>query len=328
MQKFMQQENAPTPFVSILTPVYNGEKYLRECIESVLAQTYENWEYVIVNNCSTDRTIEIAREYACKDKRIRIHDNSDFLPVMENLNHAFRQISGNSKYCKVIHADDWLFPTCVEQMVQLSEQNPSVGLVSSYRMIENRVGPDGLSYPSNCIPGDKIARTYLLKEKFYFGAPSTVMIRSDLIRKREKVYDESFLQADISACLDFLLESDFGFIHQVLSFTRRHDKSTTETKAKKYAKYMFGYLKIHLEYGPKYLNDQEMKESLARRINIFYIQFARNLLAEKSLNTYRRHKEDLESVGLSLKQGKLFKQVVMEMIKMLLKRILSSNGIA
>jgi glycosyltransferase involved in cell wall biosynthesis len=49
------------PLVSILTPVYNGEKYLAECIRSVLAQTYQNWEYTIVNNCSTDKTLEIAK---------------------------------------------------------------------------------------------------------------------------------------------------------------------------------------------------------------------------------------------------------------------------
>ena len=59
------------PLVSVLTPVYNCEKYLRTCIESVLAQTYTNWEYVIVNNCSTDGTLAIAQEYAAADSRIR-----------------------------------------------------------------------------------------------------------------------------------------------------------------------------------------------------------------------------------------------------------------
>ena len=50
------------PLVSVVTPVYNGEKYLEECIESVLNQTYKNWEYIILNNCSTDRTLEIAEQ--------------------------------------------------------------------------------------------------------------------------------------------------------------------------------------------------------------------------------------------------------------------------
>ena len=55
------------PLVSVITPVYNGEEYLADCVESVLAQSYEKWEYVIVNNCSTDRTLEIAQEYEKKD---------------------------------------------------------------------------------------------------------------------------------------------------------------------------------------------------------------------------------------------------------------------
>ena len=60
------------PLVSVVTPVHNGEAFLRECIESVLAQTYSHWEYIIVDNCSTDRTLEIASEYAIKDTRIKI----------------------------------------------------------------------------------------------------------------------------------------------------------------------------------------------------------------------------------------------------------------
>src|SRR5439155_14855095 len=98
------------PLVSVVTPVYNGEKYLSECIESVLAQTYQNWEYIIVNNCSTDNSLEIAQGYAKKDPRIGIHNNPEFVGVIQNHNIAFRQVASASKYCKVVHADDWLFP--------------------------------------------------------------------------------------------------------------------------------------------------------------------------------------------------------------------------
>ena len=69
------------PLVSVVTPVYNGAAYLSECIESVLAQTYTNWEYIIVNNCSTDRTRDIASHYAQQDTRIRLHNNDDFLSL-------------------------------------------------------------------------------------------------------------------------------------------------------------------------------------------------------------------------------------------------------
>src|SRR5215813_7302249 len=120
------------PLVSVITPVYNGELYLRECIESVLAQTYRNWDYTIVNNCSTDRTLEIAREFAARDSRLRIHNNETFVRVIPNHNIAFRQISPASKYCKPVAADDMLLPECLERMVCLAEKHPNVAMVGAY----------------------------------------------------------------------------------------------------------------------------------------------------------------------------------------------------
>ncbi len=94
--------------VTVLTPVYNGEAFIGQCIESVLAQTYEDWEYVIVNNCSTDRSLSVAQRYAERDPRIRVVTNERFVNVITNHNITFRLLSPESKYCKVVHADDWL----------------------------------------------------------------------------------------------------------------------------------------------------------------------------------------------------------------------------
>src|SRR4030042_3121390 len=129
--------------VSVVTPVYNGERYLPDCIESVLRQTYRDWEYVIVDNCSQDETPEIARRYAGRDNRIRIVTNTHFVGVIENHNIAFSNISPQAKYCKVVQADDWLYPECLEKFVAISEKNPSVFLVSAYRMDDAHVGLKG-----------------------------------------------------------------------------------------------------------------------------------------------------------------------------------------
>ena len=85
------------PLVSVVTPVHNGERYLRRCIESVIAQSHVNWDYTIVNNCSTDGTLGIALEYASRDHRIRVQSNSSFLHINANYNMAFRQISPQSE---------------------------------------------------------------------------------------------------------------------------------------------------------------------------------------------------------------------------------------
>ena len=131
------------PLVTVLTPVYNNAEYLAECIESVLAQTYANWEYVIVNNCSTDGTLEIARRYAARDARIRVHDNDTFLGAEANHNLAMRQLSAGSRYCKLVFADDWLFPRCLEDMVAVAERHPSAAMVGCYGLDGSRVLWDG-----------------------------------------------------------------------------------------------------------------------------------------------------------------------------------------
>ena len=123
-----------TPLVSVLTPVYNGAKYLAECIESVLNQTYTNFEYIIVNNCSTDGTLEVAREYARKDPRIRVHDNETFVGVIANHNIAFGLMSPAAKYAKVVSGDDFIFPNCLTRLVDLAEASPSVGIVGCYQL--------------------------------------------------------------------------------------------------------------------------------------------------------------------------------------------------
>src|SRR4030088_1603665 len=98
------------PRVSVVTPVYNGAHYLEECIQSVLRQTYSDWEFVIVDNCSTDRSAEIALRYASQDPRIRVERPAAFLDALDNHNRAMRAVDPRSQYCKVVHADDWLYP--------------------------------------------------------------------------------------------------------------------------------------------------------------------------------------------------------------------------
>ena len=124
-------KRASEPRVSIVTPVYNEEKHLAECIESVLAQTYSNWDYTIVDNCSTDGSAAIAERYASQDSRIRVLRPKEFIKAFPNCNRAVRQISPHSKYCKVVLGDDWIYPECLASMVAVAEKYPSVGLVSA-----------------------------------------------------------------------------------------------------------------------------------------------------------------------------------------------------
>jgi glycosyltransferase involved in cell wall biosynthesis len=307
-----KKEVAVKPFVSVVTPVYNGGKFLRECIESVLAQDYKNWEYVLVNNHSTDNSLEIMREYASRDDRIRIHNNKEFLPQMQNLNHSFWQISSKSKYCKVIHADDWMFPECLTKMVEVAEAYPSVGVVSSYRLDEKRVGLNGLPYHKRFNLGKEIARDHFLNESYYFGSPSSLLIRSELIRKRDKVYVESHQGTDTGAALDFLKESDFGFVHQVLTFTRRHEESVSNTDCKENYTWIHAKLYNNLHHAPHFLSDEEQQKVLEDDVNRYYIILARTLFQTKSTEEFNRLKRVLDDLNLEFRYRLFLKNVIRE----------------
>src|SRR5262245_46010254 len=197
------------PLVSVVTPMYNTVDYIEECIESVRRQTYQHWDYVIVNNCSTDGSAEIARRFAELDPRIRVIDNATVLPAIANHNHALRQISPASKYCKVVFSDDWLFPRCLEEMVALAEANPSVGIVGSYAIH----GADR-SYPSRCVDGRDLGRWLLFETSSdlsqYLGpaygnmAAHSLLYRADLVRGRDKFFNEANLHCDRENFIDLL----------------------------------------------------------------------------------------------------------------------------
>jgi len=170
------------PLVSVVTPVYNGEPYLQECIESVLAQTYDNWECTILDNRSSDRSLEIARSYAARDRRITVESNRSFRPQTDNLNAALTLISPRSKYVKMVLADDWIFPHCLAEMVRVAEEHPSTGIVSSYRLDDRRVNCTGLPPECTLFPGRDIGRATLRAEIFVFGSPNTLLYRSDIVR--------------------------------------------------------------------------------------------------------------------------------------------------
>ncbi len=295
------------PLVSVVTPVYNGARYLSECIESVLAQSYQNWDYTIVNNCSTDATLEIAESYARRDSRIRIHNNSTFLDLVQNGNQAVRQISPDSKYCKVVHADDCLFPECLTRMVAVAEENPSVAIVSAYALYGTRVELDGLPYPSTLVPGREVCRLMLTGRLRSFGSPTSTLIRSDRVRERDSFYDETELHVDRAVCYEILQNSDFGFVHQVLTYSRQHDESITNTVVSRMYTSALTDVSMLKKYGRIYLGDKEYEKCLRETHARYYRILARSVFQRKGKEFWRYHRSKLEQIGEPLRGGRLAK---------------------
>jgi glycosyltransferase involved in cell wall biosynthesis len=299
------------PLVSIITPVYNGEKYIKECVESVLAQTYQNWEYIIANNCSTDRTLEIVTGYAKRHPKIKVYNNDSLVNARQNHNKAVRWMSPDSKYCKLLHADDWLFSNCIEMMVRVSEAHPSVGIVGSYGLAGDRVVSDGLPYVTEVVPGRELARLALLKPIFPFYSPTSLLIRSDIVRKRDPFYDEENIHADHKACYEILRDYDYGFVHQVLTYIRRHADSITSSVALPIDMWQISNLDLLTRYGPEFLTRDEFEEHLKEKFSEYYHVMARRFIENRENEYWQYHQQELQKLGYQFS----FPQVLLEALQ-------------
>lgn len=292
------------PLVSVVTPVYNGGRFLRNCIKSVLAQTYSNWDYTIVNNCSTDQTLEIAQEFAAKHPRIRIVTNPAFVGAIENHNNAFRHISPDSKFCKVVAADDQLMPECLERMVRVAEEHPRVGVVGAYGLKESQVIYQGVSYPEVTVPGFEAARNSLLGRYHVFGSPTAVLFRSDIVRRQHRFYDESNLHADGEACLRLMEHYDFGFVHQVLTVHGVQEDSLSAASVRFHA-YLPSKLETLMVHGPRFLSTHEMKVRLKQHMHEYYWYLGKEVFKWRTKEFWAFHRAQLKRVGFPIRRWRV-----------------------
>jgi glycosyltransferase involved in cell wall biosynthesis len=221
------------PKVSLGMPVYNAERYIEEALDSLLAQTFDDFEIVISDNASTDRTEEICRGYAAKDERVRYTRNRANYGVIFNFNSVFRLSHG--EYFKWCASDDVCDPDFLRRAVEILDQDPSIALVFS--LIE-RIDEKGRS--RRFVPGQITDR----------GSPGTVSSPDPVIRFRKLVrhiwwVDAAFyglMRADVLAQTslhryqrsgDQLLVTEMSLkgrlyeIPEVMFFSRYHSDKTS-----------------------------------------------------------------------------------------------------
>lgn len=302
------------PFVTVVTIVYNGDKYLAECIESVLGQTYRYYEYVIVNNCSTDRTLEIAREYAAKDDRIRVICNERHVGVMENYNIGFRSLSLGSKYCKMVDADDWITPDCLRKMVKLMEAHPTIAIVGAYQLEGDEVRWKGFSPSVEKVSGKEACRISLVHDISIFGPPTSNLYRSDLVRRHDPFFFVLEPHGDICANYEYLQQHDFGFVHEPLSFRRvHHDRETS--RVSELCMDAIAEVDLALRYGPMYLDKGEQHAVLDRALRGYYRRLGGAVLKMKGKHFWKYHRSRMSEIGHHISWPKVVWDAVKEAIR-------------
>lgn len=287
------------PLVSVVTPFHNTASYLAQCIESVLAQSYPQFEYILVDNCSTDGGGEIAENYARRDSRIRLIRRPQLCPQVQNYNGALAEISEASQYCKMVQADDFIFPECLRLMVQAFEQSETIGLVSAYDLKGDQVRGSGFPYGKPILPGKEVARLLLRNGTFVFGSPTTVMYRSSIIRSETPFYDESLLHEDTEKCMQILEHWDFGFVYQVLSFLRIGNEAISSP----FRTFQPIALDRHIivqRYASRFLEPDEAAALKSKSRQEYYEVLSDEALRFRESAFWTYHKEGLKTLGETL----------------------------
>jgi glycosyltransferase involved in cell wall biosynthesis len=207
------------PKVSIGMAVYNGEKYLAQAIDSILAQTFSDFELIISDNASTDRTAEICQQYALADKRIRYHRNPVNIGGANNENQTFRMSRG--AYFRWAAHDDLCAPELLEKCAAVLDQDPSIVLCHSYVVeIDDKGHPLKINQETHGTSKSALARFAGLSRRDHACEETYGLVRSEIMRKTE--LQMNYTGSDRTFLCELSLYGPFHQIKEPLFYKRYH----------------------------------------------------------------------------------------------------------
>jgi glycosyltransferase involved in cell wall biosynthesis len=218
--------NTTKPLVSIGVPVYNGENFLADALESLLAQTYPQLELIISDNGSTDETETICRQFAALDRRVQYYRSLVNRGAAWNYNCTFAFARG--KYFKWQGHDDALVPTYIEQCVDILEHDPQVVLCFTWvcdidtqgRTLQVKQSTTNANHPHAHMRFRDLSRVKAANKcEEVFG-----LIRTDVLRKTKLI--DNYADSDRTLLADLGLHGPFYEIPEPLFLHRMHEKSS------------------------------------------------------------------------------------------------------
>jgi glycosyltransferase involved in cell wall biosynthesis len=222
----------PRPVVSVCIPVYNGEPYIGRAIESVLDQTLADFELVVVDNASTDRTLEIVSGFS--DTRLRVIRNPENIGAAANWNRALELAQGG--YFKLLCADDWLYPTCLERQVAAlaADESRRVAIVCCGRDV---VGQSGRRLATRSfgragvVGGCTAVRRIVRSGTNPIGEPAAVLTRTDWAREVGGFERDGTYVIDVDLWIRLLARGGLCAIEEPLAAFRLAPGSWSSTVA-------------------------------------------------------------------------------------------------
>lgn len=209
------------PKVSIVLPVYNGERYLEEAIQSVLDQTFKDWELIIIDDCSSDKTPEIIREFVQKDLRIKSYRNIQNQKLPRSLNIGFEKAQG--EYFSWTSCDNLYKPEAITQLISSIVQDKEVGLVYSSFDLIDECG----KYKSTI----KSGKAEDIGIRNVVGA--CFLYRAEIAKKIGGYDPDLYLAEDYEYWLRIASVAKLGLISESLYLYRQHSESLSSRNEKK-----------------------------------------------------------------------------------------------
>ena len=242
-----------SPIVSIVLPCYNGAEFLAQSIDSVVKQTFTDWELILVNDCSTDNSLAIMREYADRDSRIRIINNEYNLKLPGTLNRGFREARG--KYLTWTSHDNRMAPTMLEEFVQYLDNNPDKGLVTAcYAAFSLKTG-------------EKLYEVHHPDPQLYLPLYNCVcyafMYRREVLDTVGEYDTTLFLVEDYDYWVRIWQKYPVGKIYKVLYYTGVGDDTLTISRKKEIAEKL---LEMRLRYFADFDRALNEHPDLQRRL--------------------------------------------------------------
>jgi glycosyltransferase involved in cell wall biosynthesis len=212
-----------TPLVTIALPVYNSKRYLRQSLESLLAQTHKDFVLLISDNASSDGTEDICREYAKSDSRIQYSRNQVNIGNPGNFNRLVHLT--NTRYIKWATSDDFWEPTFVERALEILERDPSIVLCYPKSYVVDSEGKNAEPYEDNLhlMDEDPADRFIGLLERIGLAHQHLGVIRTDLLRRTGLL--GPYFSSDITLLAELTLYGKYYELPERLFYRRFHETS-------------------------------------------------------------------------------------------------------
>lgn len=215
----------PDPLVTVAVPVYNAERYVGQCLETLLGQTFTDFKVLILDNASSDGTGSVCRAWAARDSRIEYHRNATNIGMAGNYNRSFAL--SRSKYFRWAPADDYCAPDFLEAHVKVLDSDPSLALCYSDAWF---VGADGAPYERwsddlHLCQDDPVARFRAVTRRIKRVHHHLGLMRADVVRQTGGI--RKHVSSDVGFVAEMSLLGKFHRIDEPLFFRRMHEESSS-----------------------------------------------------------------------------------------------------